>query len=81
MESDLLVSLTKVHSFTPTSVAQVVGCCPTEQKVAGLILSQGTRLGFGFGPWPGVSKRQPVDISLTCINVSLPLFLPLFSSL
>ena len=43
-------------------------------KVASLIPCQGTCLGFGTAPRLGDHKRQPTD-------VSLPLFLPPFSSL
>ena len=56
------------------SVAQWIECQPTNQRVTGLIPSQGTRLGCGPGPQHGVHKKQPY------IGVSLPLFLPSFPS-
>ena len=43
----------KCHAAALTSVAQLVECCPTKQKVAGAIPGQGTRLGCGFSPWSG----------------------------
>ena len=33
-----------------TSVGQLLGCCPTNRKVASSIPGQGTCLGCGFGP-------------------------------
>ena len=51
-------------------VAQWVECWPVEQRVAGLIPSQGTCLGCGPGPQLGVCERQPHT------DVSFPLFLP-----
>ena len=46
-------------------VAQCVGCHhPENQKVASLIPSQGTCLGFKPGPQMRVSKRQPVVVCL-----------------
>ena len=49
-------------------------CWPTNQRVTGLIPSQGTCLGCRPGPQCGARKRQPYsDISL--------LFLPPFPSL
>ena len=47
---------------------------PANQRVAGLTPSQGMCLGCGPGPQSGAHKGQPP------IDVSLPLFLPLFPS-
>ena len=67
-----------------TGVAQLVGHCPTNQKVASLILGQGTSLGGGPGPWLGVwgvCKRQLMDVSLAhqCFIPSLALSLKIKS--
>ena len=51
-------------------VAQWTRCWPVNQRLAGLIPSQGTCLGCGPGPQDGVHKRQPY------IDVPLPIFLP-----
>ena len=56
-------------------VAQWIERWPENQRVAGLIPSQGTCLGCGPGPQQGVQKRQPH------IDVSPSLFLPPFPSL
>ena len=48
---------------------------PANQRVAGSIPSQGTYLGCGLGPQWGARERQ------SHTDVSLPLFLLLFSSL
>ena len=56
-------------------VAQWIDCWHANQRVAGLIPSQGTCLGFRLGPQLGVHKRQPHT------DVSLPLFLSPFPSL
>ena len=48
---------------------------PVNQTVAGSIPSQGTCLGFRPGPQWEACERQPH------VDVSLPLFLPLFPSL
>ena len=56
-------------------VAEWIECQPVNQRVTGLIPSQGTCLGCGPGPQLGVYNRQPH------VNVSLPLFLPPFPSL
>ena len=53
-------------------VAQWIECWPENQRVAGLIPSQGTCLGCRPGLQLGVGKRQPH------IDVSLLLFLPSF---
>ena len=37
---------------------------PVNQKVTGLIPSQGTCLGFGPGPQLGAFERQLIDVSL-----------------
>ena len=59
-----------------TNVAQLAGCHPAKQKVIGLIPSQGTCLGFSFGPSRGAQERQPIIDVLPHIDVSLPLSLP-----
>ena len=56
-------------------VAQWIERQSVNQRFAGSIPSQGTCLGCGPGPQFGVHERQPH------IDVSLPLFLPLFLSL
>ena len=53
--------------------AQWVRYQPARLKVTCLIPSQGACLGCRFGSYRGVWERQPID-------VSLPLFLPLFPS-
>ena len=64
-----------------TGVAQwIEHCWPVNQKVSGLISSEGTCLGCGPGPWVGPCKRQPTDVSLVhrCffpLSPSLPLSL------
>ena len=54
-----------------TSVAQLVAVHPVDQKFTGSISSQGTCLGSRFGPQSGANERQPIDVSLSHINVSL----------
>ena len=54
-------------------VAQWIECRTMNQRVTGLIPSQGTCLGSRQGPQLGAFKRQP-------INVSLPLFVLPFPS-
>ena len=51
-------------------VAQWTECQPVNQRVAGLIPSQGTCLGCRPGPQYGACKRE------AHIDVSLPLFFP-----
>ena len=46
-------------------VAQWIEHWPVNQRVAGLIPSQGTCLGCGPGPHLGVCERQPIGVSLT----------------
>ena len=61
----------------PSAMAGMVPwteCRPENQRVAGSIPSQGTCLGFWPGPQYRACERQPH------IDVSLPLFLPPFSS-
>ena len=61
---------------TLAGVAQRTECQPENQRVAGLIPSQGTCLGCGPGPQQGVHERQPyIDVSpppsLTlCLKIS-----------
>ena len=58
-------------------VAQWIEQWPVKQKAAGTI----TCLGCWPGPQLGASERQPIDVSLSHIDVCLPLFLPSFRSL
>ena len=46
-------------------MAQWIECWPMNQKVDGLIPSQGTCLSFRPGPQLGVGEKQPIDVSLT----------------
>ena len=58
-----------------TGVAQWIEHQPVNQRVTGLIPSQGTCLGCRPGPQQGVCKRQPhIDVSLS-LSTSLPLYL------
>ena len=61
------------------AVAQCIECQPANQRVSGLIPSQGTCLGCGPGPWLGAHDTQPTNVSH--IDDSLPLFLSPFPSL
>ena len=65
-------------TFALAGVAQIE-CWPANQRVAGSIPSQGTRVGCRPGPQLGVCRRQPIDVSLThqCFSPSLSLSLPL----
>ena len=56
-------------------VAQWTECWPLNQRVTGLIPSQGIGLGCGPGPWLEACQTQPH------IDISLPLFLPHFPSI
>ena len=58
-----------------TGVAQWIEHGPVNQRVAGLIPSQGTCLGCGPGPQEEACERQPH------IDVPVPLFLLPFPSL
>ena len=60
--------------FSPGCVAQWIGRRPVNQRVTGSIPSEDTCLGCGPGPHVGAHERQ------VHINVSFPLFLPLFLS-
>ena len=55
-------------------VAQWIEHWPVNPEVSGSIPSQDTSLGCGLGPQLGICRRQLIDLSL-------PLFLPSFSSL
>ena len=65
----------KIIYFALSGVAQWIECWPANQRVTSLIPSHDTCLGCGPGPWWGSLERQPH------IDVSLPLFLPPYSSL
>ena len=67
------VKLNGKELSAPAVVVQWVELWPANGKVAGLIPAQGTCLGCRPGPQLEVCERQPMD-------VSLPLFLPPFSS-
>ena len=54
-------------------VAQWIEHGPANQKVAGLIPSQGTCLGWGPDPWLGACERQPIHVYLLNIDVLLSL--------
>ena len=61
------LSFTLKHSlaYALAGVAQWVEHRSTNQKVAGLIPSQGTFLGCGTCPQLGVCERQPIGVSLS----------------
>ena len=64
-----------------TGVAHLVGHCPPKQKIADLILGQGTCLGCGFGPNWGTYREATRLVFLSHIYVSLPHFIPVLPSL
>ena len=70
-----LSPLSKKNKCALAGVAQWIECQPANQRVAGSIPSQGTCLDCGPGPQWGARERQPHT------DVSLPLFLPPFTSL
>ena len=64
-------------SLPLTSVAQLVGHHPVNWKVAGLIPSQGTCLGCGFGPgWGHVLEATNWCFFLTPMFLSVSFSLP-----
>ena len=59
------LSLLKTSIFTLAGIAQWIEHQPVNQRVTGLILSQGTYLGCRPCPQWGVHERQPhIDVSL-----------------
>ena len=52
-------------------VAQWIQCQPENQRVAGLIPSQGTCLGFEPGPHLGARESQP--LAHQCFSLPSPL--------
>ena len=59
------------------NVAQLVGCCPASQKVAGSIPGQGTCLVCGFHPQLGrMQEATDQRFSLTSMCLSLSVSLP-----
>ena len=67
-------SKNKMKHIALAGVAQWIEHQPVNQRIAGLIPSQGTCLGSRPGPQLGVCKRQ------AHIDVSRPLLLPPFPS-
>ena len=65
---------TKQNKIALAAAAQWIERWLANQRVTGLIPSQGICLGCGPGPQLGVHERQPHT------DVSLPLFFPPFSS-
>ena len=73
------------------SVAQLVGASSSNQKVVDLIPGDGTFLGTGFDPGPGLGVYDPqsrcvweatnqcFSLTLIFLSLSLPLSLPLSS--
>ena len=75
-------NLQNVASLTLANVAQLVGVLSSNKKAAGSIPGQGTYLGAGsipspgvYEPGPGAYGRQPVNASLLHWCFSLPLSL------
>ena len=71
----------KCTSALVAGVAQWTEQGRANQKFTGWIPSQSTCLGCGPDSQFGASERQRMNVSLTHINVCLPLFLPPFPSL
>ena len=60
-----LKTMKKKKVLALAGVAQWIERRPTNQRVTGLVPSQGTCLGCGPGPQLGARKRQPhIDVSL-----------------
>ena len=76
-----VIKMNNVLMHALAGVAQWIEHRPANWKVTSLIPSQGTCLDCRPVPQLGVCERHPIDVSLTHINVSLPLFLPPFPSL
>ena len=68
-----LITLLNIANYSLAGVAQWIECQPENQKVAGSIPSQGTRLGCRIGPRSGVCERQLIDVSVAhqCFPLSL----------
>ena len=67
-----IILILKRNYRAVTGVAQLVECCPTKRKVAGLIPGQGTCSGCRFRPWSGhVGKAATCGFSLTSVFLSL----------
>ena len=76
-KDDLDLYIIQMIGLALTGVAQLVGLCAAEQKVASLIPSQGTCLGCGFGPWLGhIQGADNQSFSLTLIFLFLSSSLP-----
>ena len=64
------------HHKALTGVAELVGCHPTKQGVAGWIPGQGTCLGCGPGPQLGCVREatdQSFSHTLMFLSLSFPL--------
>ena len=69
-----LYPLSKLTESALAGVAQWIECQPVNQRVAGLIPSQGTCLDCGPGPQLGAYERQlHVDASLLLFLLPFPL--------
>ena len=55
-------------------MAQWIEHQPANQRIARSTPSQGTCLGDGPGALLGLCERQPIDVPLMHVGVSLPLF-------
>ena len=68
------ITIMKMKSIALAGVAQWIELQSANQKVFGLIPSQGTCLGCRSGPQLGTCERQLIDVSLTnqYISLSLP---------
>ena len=63
----------KIMNLALAGVAQWIECRPANQRIAGLIPSQGTCLGCGPGPELGALERQPhSDVSLLLFLLPFP---------
>ena len=72
MEWGVLPGFEKVLKLALAGVAQWTECRPANQRVAGLIPSQGTCLGFKPGPQWGGHVRGSHTLMFLSLSFSLP---------